>query len=102
MREKYLEEYREVGKRIAFYRKKRGVSQETLGEKLNVSREYVGIIEGDYFDRIQLNHCPWSLRSLDLLFAIADALEVDLPIFFLPLSDEHFEEFRTDGEGHKL
>jgi hypothetical protein len=27
---------------------------------------------------------------------IAEALKVDLPVFFLPMSDEVFEKYRTD------
>ena len=55
-----------LGKNIAKYRQKKGLSQEKLAEIVNLSREYITLVE-----RGQKN------ISLKKLFAIADALEVD-------------------------
>ncbi len=55
-----------LGKNIAIYRQKKGLSQEKLAEIVNLSREYITRVE-----RGQKN------ISLKKLFAIADALEVD-------------------------
>ena len=84
MKDNFLEKYREIGRRIAFYRNKRGISQETLGEKINYS---ISKIEAPGSD------VPY---SLDILFAIAAGLELDPVIFLLPISEENFEKYRTD------
>lgn len=55
-----------LGKNIAKYRHKKGISQEKLAEFVDLSREYIVRVE-----RGQKN------ISLKKLFAIADALEVD-------------------------
>lgn len=62
-REKYLE----LGLNIAFYRKRCGMTQEALAERVGVSRSHLSAIEA-----------PNLLRpfSLELLFELADALHV--------------------------
>jgi transcriptional regulator with XRE-family HTH domain len=87
LQDNFLEKYREIGRRIAFYRSKRGISQETLGEKINYSKSYISKIEAPG------SSVPY---SLDILFAIAVGLEVDPVIFLLPISDDNFENYRTD------
>ena len=87
MHDNFLEKYREIGRRIAFYRNKRGISQDSLGEKINYSKSYLSKIEASGSD------VPY---SLDVLFAIAAGLEVDPVIFLLPISEENFEKYRTD------
>lgn len=61
--------YIEIGYNIAYYRKHEGLTQEQLAEKLDISRQHLGAIEA-----------PNIIRpiSLDLLFNIADALEIDV------------------------
>lgn len=61
--------YIEIGYNIAYYRKHEGLTQEQLAEKLDISRQHLGAIEA-----------PNIIRpiSLDLLFNIADVLEVDV------------------------
>ncbi len=61
--------YIEIGYNIAYYRKHKGYTQEQLAERLNISRQHLGAIEA-----------PNIIRpvSLDLLFHIADALEIDV------------------------
>jgi len=60
--------YIELGYNIAYYRKHIGLTQEQLAEAVGVSRQHIGAIEA-----------PNILRplSLDLLFNIADVLEVE-------------------------
>lgn len=87
MQNNFLEKYREIGRRIAFYRNKRGISQDTLGEKINYSKSYISKIEAPG------SNTPY---SLDILFAIAAGLELDPVIFLLPISEENFEKYRTD------
>lgn len=61
--------YIELGYNIQYYRKHRGLTQEQLAELLDISRQHIGAIEA-----------PNIVRpiSLDLLFNIADVLEVDV------------------------
>lgn len=61
--------YIEIGYNIAYYRKHKGLTQEQLAEKLDISRQHLGAIEA-----------PNIVRpiSLDLLFHIADELEIDV------------------------
>lgn len=61
--------YTEIGYNIAYYRKHLGLTQEQLAEKLNISRQHLGAIEAPNIVRPV---------SLDLLFHIADALEIDV------------------------
>jgi transcriptional regulator with XRE-family HTH domain len=64
----YEERFRNVGFRIAYYRKMRGYTQETFAEKLNVG--------ASYYSQIEAAGC-YKPISLKTLFRIADALEVD-------------------------
>lgn len=96
MNSQYQHQYRQIGKRIAYYRKKRRMTQTALAIRINHSLQFVRLLEDNYEVTGYQSKCPWSVKSLDLLFLIADALQVDLPIFFLPESDEHFEQYRTD------
>lgn len=58
--------YRSLGLNISFYRKLRGLSQEKLAEKVNISRTHMS--------RIETADCA---VSLDVVFNIADALEIE-------------------------
>ncbi|SFM34719.1 helix-turn-helix domain-containing protein [Pelosinus propionicus] len=96
MQKNYGDEYVNLGKRIAYYRKKRRISQEEFSKGLDCSIQEVKAIENDYSVSKDLATGIWSVKDLDFLFAIADVLEVDVPVFFLPISDETFEKYRTD------
>ena len=65
MNAKYELEYRQLGLKIAYYRKLQGMTQEELAEACELSAGYVSQLEGpgSYF-------CP----SLKTLFKIAEAL----------------------------
>lgn len=58
--------YRTLGLNIAFYRRARGLSQEKLAEKANISRTHMS--------RIETAECA---VSLDVLFDIANALGIE-------------------------
>ena len=87
MQDNFLDKYREIGRRIAFYRNKRGLSQEALSERINYSKSYLSKIEGSNTN---------VTYSLDILFAISAGLQVDPVIFFLPINEEDFDKYRTD------
>jgi len=99
MREGYEAKYLDVGKRIAFYRQKRDMSQKELGGKIKCSLQEVQQIEGDYLAKRQPFIGIWSVKNLDFLFTIADVLKVDFTVFFLPMNNDNFEKYRTDREG---
>ena len=65
MRKEQLQKYKYLGLNIAYYRKERGISQSRLAERINVSRTHMS--------RIETAECA---VSLDVVFAICDALEV--------------------------
>lgn len=87
MQDNFLDKYREIGRRIAFYRNKRGLSQEALGEKINYSKSYISKIEASNSE---------VTYSLDILFAIAAGLELEPAIFLLPINEGDFDKYRTD------
>ena len=62
------QKYIELGYNISFYRKRAGLTQEQLAEKVGISRAHLGAIEAPNICR------P---ISLELLFNIATVLEVD-------------------------
>lgn len=64
----YAFEYTELGYNIAYYRKHRNLTQEQLAEMLDISRQHLGAIDAPNIVR------P---LSLDLLFSIARALNVE-------------------------
>ena len=63
---KQHEKYKNLGLNIAYYRKKRGVSQSKLAELVNISRTHMS--------RIETADCA---VSLDVVFDICDALSVN-------------------------
>lgn len=66
MIDEYKSRYRVLGLNIAYYRKKCGLTQEQLAEKAGVERS-----------RISKTEIAWTGTSLDTLYKIADALEVE-------------------------
>jgi transcriptional regulator with XRE-family HTH domain len=69
LEEKNLQRYMNIGRRIAFYRKLRGLSQEKFADQIGISKSYLSKIEA-----------PSSVKfcSLMTLFDIADGLGVDI------------------------
>ncbi len=90
MRTDRAAQYRAIGQRIAYYRQKRGLSREQLAEMARCSPQDIRQVEGDD------GHWSRSQKRLVFLCSVAEALAVDLPVFFLPMSEEIFNKFRTD------
>lgn len=74
MKDKYKGYYQEIGERIIFYRNRRGMTQQELALQINCSIEYIDQIEN--YD--VTSDFSW---SLDVLFSISDALEINVLIF---------------------
>ena len=73
----YKEQYRQIGLKIAYYRKLRGLTQEELAEQVGVTPAFIGHLEAPNISKA---------LSLDTLFGIASALEVP-PYKFLRFED---------------
>lgn len=63
---KYSDKYRKFGLNVAYYRKDRRFTQESLAEAIDADRSTIAKIENATVG-----------ATLDMLFSIADALEVD-------------------------
>lgn len=61
--------FKEIGLNIAYYRKKRGYTQAELAEKVNLSTNYIGLIERGN------NGKSYSMATL---LSIAEALDIDV------------------------
>lgn len=77
MKSIYAEQYRQIGLKIAYYRKLRGLTQETLAEQVGLTPAYIGHLEAPNIAKA---------LSLDTLFDIAAALDV-APHKFLTFDD---------------
>lgn len=62
----YEKEFKQIGLKIAYYRKLQGLTQEKLAEKLEVATPYIGQIEAPNI---------YKPISLSTLFRIAEALD---------------------------
>ena len=67
MKTTYAEQYRQIGLKIAYYRRLRGFTQEQLAERIDRSPAFVGHVEAPNIKKAV---------SLETLFAIAQALDV--------------------------
>lgn len=65
MEKQQLDNYKQLGLNIAYYRKAKGLSQIGLAEKINISRTHMS--------RIETADCA---VSLDVIFNICNALEI--------------------------
>lgn len=63
----YEKEFKQIGLKIAYYRKLQGLTQEKLAEKLEVATPYIGQIEAPNI---------YKPISLSTLFRIAEALDI--------------------------
>lgn len=70
----YESSYIQLGLKIAYYRKLRGLTQEQLAEKIDRTPAFIGHIEAP-------NICK--AMSLDTLFDIASVLDIPVYKFFL-------------------
>ena len=73
MKERYAQQYKEIGLKIAYYRKLAGLSQMELAEKIDVSRTHLSNIEAPNMQ---------TSISLELLFKISEILDVEVKNFF--------------------
>ena len=62
----YEKEFKQIGLKIAYYRKLQGLTQEGLAERLDVATPYIGQIEAPNI---------YKPISLTTLFRIAEALD---------------------------
>lgn len=77
MQEKFRDRYRLLGLRIAFYRKRRGYTQEQLAEMVGISWSFLSQVEAN-------NGQKMKGISLDTLFSISEALDVPADRFLEP------------------
>ncbi len=75
MREHFRENYRLLGLKIAYYRKKRGYTQEQFAELIGKSWSFISQIEAN-------NGAVVKGVSLDTLFTISEVLDVPVEKFF--------------------
>lgn len=68
-----------IGARIAFYRKKRGLTQRDLAKAAGISLSYIGKIEASNVK---------AYGSLSSLYSIASALSIEPGYLLLPISEE--------------
>lgn len=66
-----LEKYKLLGLNVSYYRRKKGLTQEQLAEQVGKDRTHIGNLE-----------VARSGVSLDVIFRIADALEVPVHKLF--------------------
>jgi len=78
MKDNHIEKYRQLGLKIAYYRKLRGLTQEALAEQVGLTPAFIGHVEAPNVNKA---------ISLDALFDIAAALEV-APYKFLAFEEE--------------
>ncbi len=67
MKDIYEKQYLQIGLKIAYYRKLRGLTQEQLAEKVECTPAFIGHVEAPNIRKAV---------SLDTLFDIAEALDV--------------------------
>lgn len=77
MKPVYENEYLQLGLKIAYYRKLRGLTQEQLAEKINRTPGFIGHVEAPNINKA---------ISLDTLFDIAIVL--DTPVYKFLMFDE--------------
>lgn len=70
----YESEYMQLGLKIAYYRKLRGLTQEQLAEKIDCTPAFIGHVEAPNIRKA---------ISMDTLFAISKALNVPAHKFLI-------------------
>lgn len=74
MKAEYTDRYQQIGLKISYYRKRRGLTQEQLAEQIGKSAAYIGHVEAPNIRKAV---------SLDTLFDIAQALDIPAHKFLL-------------------
>ena len=67
------ERYRDLGCAIAYYRKRKHLTQEQVADRVGISRQHMGAIEAPNMVRA---------ISLDVVFNIASVLEIEPYVLF--------------------
>lgn len=67
MKKAHVDKYRQIGLKIAYYRKLRGLTQEELAEQVGLTPAFIGHLEAPNISKA---------LSLDALFDIAEVLDV--------------------------
>ncbi len=68
--------YRDIGRKVSFYRKLRGLSQEELATKIDISTGHLAKIEAPNTN---------ISFSLNVLLLIAEALDIEFVALFTPI-----------------
>ena len=79
MKTEYADQYQQIGLKISYYRKRRGMTQEQLAEQIGKNAAYIGHVEAPNIRKAV---------SLDTLFDIARVLEVSA-YRFLQFDDDN-------------
>lgn len=74
MKQIYESKYLQIGLKIAYYRKLRGLTQEQLAEKVDRTPAFIGHVEAPNISKAV---------SLDTMFDIANVLNVPIYKFFI-------------------
>lgn len=74
MKAEHIGKYLQIGLKIAYYRKFRGLTQEQLAERVGLTPAFIGHVEAPNIEKAV---------SLDTLFDIAQALNIPAYKFFL-------------------
>lgn len=72
MKAEYTDQYQQIGLKISYYRKRRGLTQEQLAEQIGKSPAFIGHVEAPNIRKAV---------SLDTLFDIAKALDIPVQKF---------------------
>lgn len=75
-KERFFSVYKDIGRKIAFYRNLRGFSQEELAARIDISTSHLSKIEAPNTN---------ISFSLDMLLLIAEGLDIDIAAFFNPI-----------------
>lgn len=73
MKTEYAERYKLLGLRIAYFRKRKGLTQEMFAEELGMSANYISQVEAP--------GCPRGV-SLATIFKMADVLDIPVSKLF--------------------
>lgn len=84
----------QLSQSIQYYRLKRNLSPDQLAIKIYETEQFIKSIEEEP------NSCNIGKLSMDVLFKIADALEVDIRALFQLASEEIFHQYRLDKDKH--
>lgn len=75
----YSKYYRLIGQNLAYYRKKKHLTQEGLALRANVSRAHISHIEAENVHKVP---------SLDILFRLCTILGIEPYLLFMERTDD--------------